>query len=327
MKPSRGQPIVVCLFALFFSLNNCLAADKKPSGLGDYLKKLGYFEIQMERNRDNQLVVDASFKKEKHYLLVDTGCTFTCIDSKITSGITKVDGQTKQFDDKYLRRVHATNLVSIDELKLGGLLFQNQPALRRDIKMDYVSLSERGIIGSDFLFRNNCIVDCARGRLYVRPEEPPDNIRSALSESLQRSKFADVPLGLSLGCFTCEARANGTTTRMLVDTGFVWSSLDDVWARTNNVRAYTKETNIIGFGPIGSHGTHAGVLDTLQLGSATFKNVYVALTALTAWKLGMEDEPGRDIHGILGAETLAEIGAIIDFSSRKMWFNPSNQAR
>jgi hypothetical protein len=114
---------------------------------------------------------------------------------------------------------------------------------------------------------------------------------------------------------------------MIVDTGGIWTTLDSNWANTNGVRAYSEGAYLSGFGEVGSHRVRAGSLDTLQIGSVTFKNVYVALTTLGAWKLGVEAQGTEDIHGILGAETLAEIGAIIDFNAGKMWFNPSNQAR
>ncbi len=328
MKPSRGQSIVVSLLAVFFlSLSNCLAADKKPSGLDDYLKKLGYLPISLKRNHDNQLVADVLVGGKKHYFIVDTGCSFTILDPEIKLGVKPVDGQTAQFDDQYIKDVDSTNLVCIEDLRLGGLQFQNQPAVRYTLKMEFHGTIEKGILGCDFLDRYHCIVDCTHERLYVFPAEPQEQIRKVLAESLRRSKFAEVDFKLSTGLVpTCVAKANDRATRVIIDTGGIWTTFDADWARTNNIRVLTNELSMVSLGKNGAHTSRMGALDSLQIGETSFTNVFVALVPLRA-PYSENHLISKALNGFLGAETLAEIGALIDFDGRKMWFNPSSHAR
>jgi predicted aspartyl protease len=326
---SRRFGLVIFAWLLFsHPLNFSAAEDKKSSSLDEYLKKLGYLPIQLERTKHNVFRLDATVSGKRHYLLVDTGASVTILNPEIATGMTKVDGRNVQLDDEFFKYFHPTNLVAIDELKLGSLRFQNQPALIKEFWMESIAVTEKGILGCDFFYRNHCIIDCTRERLYIRPEELPPSAESALAESLKRSR-AEVQLQLTVGFpLICAAKANGKETDIIVDTGAEWTTLQEGWARDLELRTFTsKRLDITGFGKTGAKNARESILETLQIGSVTYSNVPVAIYAREFAQNPLSKKIMWNVHGLLGSENLAEIGAIIDFGSGKMWFDPSSRLR
>jgi hypothetical protein len=185
------------------------------------------------------------------------------------------------------------------------------------MELDYIPSVQRAILGSDFLHRNHAIIDYLNAKLWVRAGEPSPSVENALAETLRSNGFAEASLTLDYEPgLSCKGAADGHDCKLAVDTGAVWTVLDreqvKPWGLTMLYRS--RETDVIGIGKIGSHGVQEARLRTFQMGTLNVTNMFVGIADLSAWHIS-----SSNVCGLVGAETLATHGALIDYSSRTLW--------
>jgi predicted aspartyl protease len=332
-----GLGVGVAFFAIA-SPSRCPAGETaKGATLEDYLKLLGYEGLEFEKTDHPQPFIDASLSNgRKPRFVVDTGWGISSLTPRAAHGLKTLAESGSQLKDPVLGTVTNEDVVLIDKLVLrGGTEFSNQPFRVRDIKVDFVTLPFDGVLGLDFLLRNFCLIDCWKQRLYVRASELSGENAAVMDQSLRLSGFSEVPLSPE-GMLNLSAEINGHPIRLLVDTGAPDNMLDNSQLRELGLRLVhynapatgtfieTEATvSIVGTGAIGLHQAKVTKLDTLQLGTRQWKNVYFAVTDMKAWGIAARGTHREDIKGFLSQSFLVTHGALIDVSHRKLWLRAS----
>lgn len=331
-----------------------LAAGAAPAGkvltLEGYLRKMGYGVIPLERGSQNNLYIKAKLDGKSRTFLVDTGCSVTTLD-KGTAGKLKTakelgvafedpmfewgeDAGSKQSSPQGNevepagdRAKREEGWVIMPELRLGTVRFLNQPA--RTFALKAQGFSYDGILGCDFLFRNHAIVDCAAKRLYISGNKLGKEYEDALAKTLGASGYHPAQLKRSEALLlTCEGRINEVPVKLAVDTGAVYTMLDDdtanrckiVWQQTGRyLEGVTKGTLAT---------LWSGAPDSFELGGARVpvEGMSIGACELQAWKVGGSKAKLLVANGLLGGELLSRCEAVIDFGSQTLWFVPAGEA-
>ena len=313
------------LFAGLFLIPAANAPAADSVSLDAYLKRLGYAPVRLEMDKDNHYFVRVIFKGKKQQFVLDTGCGLTQLDRKLARDLKPLDAANLTLEDEFLKNAKIPGLVLMDELTVGDMKFLNQPAHVSNLEFDFARVPQRGILGCDFFVRNHCIIDCLHAFLYVRSAPLPPGLQSNLVTSLQRSGFTETKMQIDLGFPTaCKARVNGEELVLVLDTGSPWTVLDWDCGKRLNLPVVSKPThlNLVGIGKVGAHGLQETQLQTLQLAGATLKRTYVGLADMSAWGLADRGKKMPEAQGLLGVETLATAGALLDYGSGKLWVNP-----
>ena len=196
------------------------AAAEQQSGhsLDNYLKRLGYESISLKYDHGNYLLVIGEIDGKSRDVLIDTGCSFTTVDTDIARKMKTLGSLGVQLEDSFLGTL--TNAKTcLMRVKLGNATFTNQPAHSKALNFGGHSPADC-VLGCDFFFRNFCLIDCTAQKLYVRSAEPPKQAVEALDESLRRSGFHEVKLQpTSSLVMTVSGTVNGLPVRLLLDTG------------------------------------------------------------------------------------------------------------
>src|SRR5215475_7883360 len=85
-------------------------------------------------------------------------------------------------------------MVQIGKLTLDHVQLFSQPARVQDLSADYVHLPFDAVLGCDFFFRNHCLIDCYKRRLYLHRTQPSEEQTTAMEETLHLSGFSEIPI-------------------------------------------------------------------------------------------------------------------------------------
>jgi Aspartyl protease len=334
-----GRHFAVFVFALGWIVvarpEVCSGTESnQPLTLEGYLKQQGYEGLDFI-NADHKapLIEGVLSNGRKARLLVDTGWSISTLSPGYARGLKTLGALGTPLEDPVLGIVTNQDIVLVDKLVLADRAqFSNQPARVKELKADYIMLPFDGVLGLDFLLRNNCLIDCWRHRLYVRAGELPRERAEVIAQTLRLSGFSEVRLSRRRGALEALAEINGHPTRLLVDTGAPFNLLDQFQFKelgltlvrynqpsTGSYIEHDASTGIIGTGAIGLQHADITKLDSFELGERKWKNVYFAVVNLKKWGAAAAGTPHEDIKGFLAQEFLAQNGALIDVSGGKLW--------
>src|SRR6267142_732889 len=105
------------------------AAAEQQSGhsLDNYLKRLGYESIPLKYDHGNHLLAIGEIDGNSRDVLIDTGCSFTTVDTDIARKMKTLRSLGVQLEDSFLGTL--TNAKTcLMRVKLGNATFTNQPA-------------------------------------------------------------------------------------------------------------------------------------------------------------------------------------------------------
>jgi len=267
------------------------------------------------------LLVTGQIDGKGRDLMVDTGWSFTSVDSDIARKMKTLGSLGVQLEDSFLGTL--TNAKTcLMTVKLGNAFFTNQPAHSKALNFGGHSTADC-VLGCDFLFRNFCLIDCTGQKLYVRSGEPPQKAVEALDESLRHSGFHATKLQpTSALVMTVSGTANGHPVKLLLDTGAVWTTLDSKQMNRLGIEKQFTTTQASGVGKIGSTWLDRTRLKSLELGDVSFKNLELCVADLSGWNIGKPAHSAADIDGLLGPDLLAYNRGLIDCHSLKLWLQP-----
>jgi clan AA aspartic protease (TIGR02281 family) len=150
----------------------------------------------------------------------------------------------------------------------------------------------------------------------MNPSEPP-GLR--LGEYLQGHGYSAVPLSVNaVGHFEIEARVNGKTARLLLDTGASHTIIATPSAVHLGLRTTPSNERAGGVGAA-DHPTETTVLAELQLGSLTLRGVAAWTFDLSHVNRALEARGGAPIDGALGGDVLRPAAAIIDYAQTTLY--------
>ncbi len=320
-----GWFFLICALWCALACGPVHAKQARPA-LEAYLTKLGYAAVPLLRGTDNHLMVKLAVAGKSRVFIVDTGCSITQVSTKLGSQFKTAAERGIEIKDAVLGTSTNNDYILIDEITLGQVRLLNEPAVVGAVNPSSVGASREGILGADFLVRHFCLIDCLDLRLYLRGEELSAQARSALEETLARGGLRRTTLEKTPGiCRNCEVVINGEPVKLLVDTGGVYTVLDDATARRCHLKWGETQQMIAGVGKAGSASLYASRPESIKLAGEDLPlhGLYLCVADMQGWRLGEE----RDSHasGTFGADLLAADGCLIDLAGCQLWFVP--QAR
>ncbi len=302
MKLTARIRAFVCVLAAALCLEGRLAAGESAN-FSRALLKLGYEQVELRRTDENRLFHFARVNGRKRSCLVDTGWSFTTISTNTAARLTQ------------------SNLI--DRLELGSVLLTNQSVVTQDIRIAGEPASFDVVIGCDFLLAHHAILDCANRRLYLRRTAPTIDEAASLKKLLSDSSRVSAEMKLrSPPAMTIVANLNGHDAEFLVDSGAIWSCLDAKIAHEFNLRLSPSPNQIIGAVAADKKSFHIATVRKFAVSEKTIQDVSLAVLSLEPWGFGPDGKLLNDVSGILGGAEFIANGAMIDFSSRKLWLRP-----
>ena len=267
-----------------------------PARLGE----LGYEAVSLRRTGQNHWFLFGQVEGRKRSCLVDTGWSFTTV-STITAG-----------------RLVETNRIRT--LKLGGVTLTNVPTQASDLRVNGQPTSYDVVLGCDFLLRERAILDCDNNQLYLRTRSGPAEDFSGLETALTRAGWVSIPLQeRQPAALTCTAHINEQTTALLVDSGAMWSCLDQTFATRAGLRTSPAAQRMTGPGANRQRAFLVAELQAWSLDTAAMPDRTFAVFPLQDWGLGAGGKLFPEVNGILGGAELKTGAALIDCGHRKLW--------
>jgi hypothetical protein len=118
---------------------------------------------------------------------------------------------------------------------------------------------------------------------------------------------------------TVSGTVNGLPVKLLLDTGWVWTTIDARQMKRLGIEKQFTREQINGIGKIGSAWLDRTRLKSFELGDTAFKSVDVGVADLSGWDIGSPARSSPDIDGILGPDLLAYNRGLIDCHGLKLW--------
>lgn len=264
------------------------------------LTRLGFETTELRRTEQNHLYISGRANGRRVSCLVDTGWSFTTLQPG--NGVT---GE------------------AIAALRLGRVTFTNQPVRVEAIQFNRQPASFDLVLGLDFLRQHSAVLDCGQRRLFTRPAPHADEATNDLATVLGQAGFREVPLRLKTPpAFTVTAVVNGERVELLVDSGAVWSCLDQRQVTRLGLQPQNSTTRITGAGATGIRPVAVANVKSLQLGAVEIKGQTLALLDLADWGFAAPEKTLSEVQGILGGDLLAALNAVIDCPRLKLWLQP-----
>ncbi len=319
---------VVFFCACHLVNERCVSATNQPNPtLANYLKKLGYYSVPLERRKELSPCVPVQIGAGQHRFAVDTGCAVTTVNKALGKKWARLADLGGVLKDSYFGSWTNETLVVMPDLRIGEAWFTNQPAMLEPISRDVQNVSGTvGILGVDFMLRSHCLLDCVGPQLFVRSDALTRTNRVILERTLERSGFRRIELKICPGLgLTCDALLNGHPVTLFLDTGAFWTILDTRVADRYRVNTSVTPMELRGVRKQSAR-LYAARLTSLQLNgvpiSTATKSIGVA--HLGAWQItpGKPAENSRAVDGLLGSELLMLCQALIDPVEGCMWLVP-----
>ena len=174
-----------------------------------------------------------------------------------------------------------------------------------------------GLMGENILRRYSAVVDCGRLMLYLNLN-PAKKVN--LSSSFVHHGWTRVSMSETGHDFTVPCVLSGHKFRLIVDTGAPFTNLD-----RNLLAAAQIDSRDLGVrsGLMGTEARQAGLvnLDQLQIGDYTATGVHMTTTSqsLAMFDRSHDSQGGGPIVGLLGGDTLASNGAVVDIGNKALF--------
>ncbi len=280
----------------------------------------GYIAVPLHRSSQNELLVNVLVNGRPAEFLVDTGAPHVGLEqARIASwGVEPAGGNGPAVP---MVRANGQNhrVALLQSLEIGGIHLERVPAVLLDIAA--VSVSGRpasartadGILGLDVLTVLNAVVDCSKPELLVHPGKSAGN---SVSQLLTSAGWKEVPLSTSRGHLLAAVKVNKAPTDLVVDTGAGSSVLDIRFTEAHRFQLSDRTFSSAGI-HFQSNTARAMRLNRLCIGEHPV-NDSVALVFNISDLLATDAR----MNGMLGVQTLAGAGAIIDCKTRKIYVRP-----
>lgn len=268
--------------------------------LAQTLADQGYDAVALRRTGEHHLFLFAKVDGRRRSCLLDTGWSFTTFSTN-TAG-----------------RLAVSNLIP--RLTLGRVVLTNESGLVQDLRVRGQPAPYDMVLGCDFLRRHHAIIDCAAPRLYLRNAPLPVGAHRAWEQAMRGAGFQEINLQLRAPpALTCTATINDVAGNWLVDSGAMWSCLDDQVAQTLQVRARPTLNRMMGAAANDARAFAVADLKSWRLDAMPMPATSVAVFPLKDWGMGPSGKIFPDVGGILGGAELHKFRAVIDCGGLKLW--------
>ena len=299
------------------------ACDLNPAAAGPLP---GYQIIRLGRGHNNRLCLAGTVGGIKGLMMLDTGANTTALSDatyrslllnasyKLPAGLPRVvnfNGTRTPLAEAPDFYVGKSNLGAVPVCLLPrSYLFDPSPFDPKGRVYD-------GLLGENILRHYHAMVDCGRLVLYLNMD-PAKQLN--LSSSFIRHGWTRVPMADIGNDFTVPCVLNGHKFRLVVDTGTPVTNLDRNLLAAARIGSHDLPLRS---GLIGTQVRQAGLvdLDHLQIGDYTATNLRMTATtqSLAAFGGPQDSSTGGPIVGLLGGDTLASNGAVVDIGNKALY--------
>ena len=316
------------LLCLLAGAGGCLSAAGDPGPVSLSPNQPKTLIAHLRRGELNRLGFNATIEGVTGTIMVDTGASFSILNEGkygfLLHGperrLAASSYITTQVNDMKAR-VAFTRDFHLGSVDLGGSrfplvpeneLYENRHGSYRGRFGNY-----DGLMGEDFLRRYQAVMDCHRQLLYLSLHPiKTSNLEPVLcSNGWTRVPMEDTGTDLAVSC-----RVQGRACRLIVDTGAAFTTLDQAWLDNAHVASTSSPLRAAFIGKTSRTITLAK-LDRLRIGDYTATDVQITAGAGVRLALDQDDEasaPGP-IVGLLGSDTLAFNGAIVDIGGQALY--------
>ena len=294
----------------------------------------GYQIIRLDRAHFNRLYLTGTVKGIKGLMMVDTGAKTTALSDAtyhsllLNAAYTLPNGLPRAVNFNGIR----TPLAQAPDFYVGQTNLGAVPVclLPRNYLLDPSPVDKKGrlyngLLGENILRHYSALIDCARLVLYLNID-PARKLNQA--SAFIRHGWTRVPISDTGNALTVPCVLNGHPFRLIVDTGAPFTNLDRNLLASARIGSHELGLRS---GLIGTESQQAALvdLDHLQIGAYTATNVHMTTVpqSLAAFGGPHDSRNGSPIIGLLGGDTLALNGAVIDIGNRALFLkHPSDAA-
>jgi predicted aspartyl protease len=296
-----------------------------PRTLTALLKQQQYVEVPLSRGKMGYLDVTAQTQGQPLLLYLDTGSTDNHLEEAVAMRL-KLPKRRAAVGIIAAKETDPPELVTLETLSVGGLPSRieavlNSQASANKVRKDHGEPPYDGLLGAPFLKDNAAVIDYGAVQLFLRDRahQPPPTAAAERARLLKDAGYVELPLTLRAnGLPDVTAELNGERVVFLLDTGAQLTNLDQTLA--DRLRLPQRDTpgqmNLLLDGSELPLKT-ASVKQLAICGiSAPIEAVLLPMTKLNEWRQGEGYPPWA---GLLGAEVLQRLGAVIDFEASKLF--------
>ncbi len=298
-----------------------LAGAPKVSTITGLLVEKGFTPVGLKRAH-NHMYASCKLNGRDVDLVVDTGAGATLITaSKLTPlglPLTKIEGNFRGVLGSAGKSMRATEIkdFQVGAYHAGGhpvgawdLSYQPRPG--RGLSMD-------GLLGIDFLYRHQAVIDCFQMNLFLKLPSAPSSSAS-LSAGLRAGGCTEIPLHVMGSSLTVSTKINGRSGYMIVDTGAPFTLVGERAVAGLDMRRGSISTRPVGMMDVGKN------ISRLQM--AYFKTMEIGTFSVPAQAVAITELPGPKkveantnvFFGYLGQDLLAYYVGIIDCRALKLY--------
>lgn len=335
MKPNqKRQARSSLLVVVIFALNPALlfgGETAQQSSMKGFMERRGYQCIALKRTELNRFWVQGKLNGSKAVCMIDTGATYTALDSPKATKLKRVQKTKTSGRGLFGAAPSEIESVNIDSLQLEGVTISNVCARVRNLHAHHVvrtgsriaqagpDISEDLLIGMDLLEAMNAIMDCGGpAALYIRAQEPGEQLGRTMHQSFCQSGFAWIALTNLWGCFLVECRINEHPAQLLLDTGAPDTDLD-----LSQLKAFqlTVHGNLGTSSDVNAHKSELdySIVDSFAIGAYERRNFPVGVVDLRLPNSSFAGTNQLPMAGALGVDLLGRAGALIDCAGQKLY--------
>ena len=312
-----------------------LSGAAQISSLAGVLIEKGYTPVKLKR-ASNHFYVSCKLNGRSASLLVDTGAGATLIEPAMLKSLgvplTKVEGDWYGFLGPAAKSMNAGEIKDFQvgpyqagAHRVGAWDFSSYRRAKGAPRMD-------GILGIDFLHRNQAVIDCFQMDLFLKPPSV-SSASATLSAGLRAGGCTEIPIQVTHRGSTVPAQINGRSGYLVVDTGMRNTMLSEhaIAGLDLHVAALAGSGKRTGIGGTIRYGVQdigknvssiqRAYVDKMEIGNFGLPSQWVVVGELPYSKSSGTD---NIFFGYLGQDLLAYYVGIIDCAAMQLFlrFDP-----
>jgi len=281
-----------------------------------------YQALPLTRSEQNHLLVRAFINGKPALLGVDTGAPVSAIagNRRAYFGLGSLP-QAANLPARLMINGALNNVVVAQTMRLGGLTLVDEPMVAVDLGAASRAAKMRGeqeidgILGADILFPTKAVIDCERQLLVMKTNpDTPGTI-----PGFDHTGYQSIPIFVSEGYnLYVDAKINGRSARMMLDTGAFATLLHRGFARGMNLPLRDTPLRSAAVN-LKMRGVQIARINRMSFGSVNIVGKNVGVVDLEGLIHGGLLDAQPPVAGLLGAEILRRHGGIIDFGTRRLY--------
>ncbi len=285
------------------------------------LAGLGFTAIPLERTDDKRIYALVKINGKVTRWLVDTSIMGSRISPSFAKNLPLAGTNGEPDQDVVLGALtnRSIQLHILPQLSLGALTISNTP-------VGTLSMPGReqftGVLGLDFLIRNDCLVECAKPTLYVRNWESAtkggrEHEVSDAAQGIYACRMRLTKVGLQV-----PAMVNVYPVPLVVGTASFATFLDDSTAMRFKFSGDPSRTSVEGSTQV-EKTAKKFTARMLALGAFRIGNAQIGIIDLDAINPRSSPEDVNRVAGVLGMEHMMWNFGLIDVCGHQLFLAPT----